>query len=160
MEVTGSNPVPPIDLRKRLHALLHRFLMKKSPRLLQQPGAQTADPLVRTSCSKVSSLDRRVYRACHVPGTASSMIGGWLQLNGQQVKLAKGKKNRHEADQKFHELLLQRDKNPAPATGQPTVASIIDLYLSHANRRYSPRTLVRAAALSPAYSPRHTAGAR
>jgi hypothetical protein len=39
--------------------------------------------------------------------------GWWMvQLDGKQVKLAMGKKNRLDAERRFHELMLQREKNP------------------------------------------------
>jgi integrase len=66
----------------------------------------------------------------------------WMvQLDGKQVKLARGKKSRQAAEHRFHELMLQRANNPAPENGEHTVASIIDAYLTHAKRDYAERTL-------------------
>ncbi len=57
----------------------------------------------------------------------------WMvQLDGKQVKLARGRKCRPEADRRFHELMLQRDKNPAPESPDPTAASVIETYLESA----------------------------
>ena len=65
----------------------------------------------------------------------------WMvQIDGKQVKLAKGRRNRQQAEHKFHELMLQRGKNPAPESGEHTVASIIEAYLTHARTRYASRT--------------------
>lgn len=68
--------------------------------------------------------------------------GWWMvQLDGEQMKLVRGKENRDQAHTRFHELMLQRAANPAPVSEAPTVASIIDLYLASAARRLSPETL-------------------
>jgi hypothetical protein len=37
--------------------------------------------------------------------------------------------------------MLQRDTNPLPQSGEPTGASVIDLYRNHVKLRQSPRTL-------------------
>jgi integrase len=67
--------------------------------------------------------------------------GWWMvQLDGKQVKLVKGKNNRKAAGTKFHELMLQREKNPAPESGEHTVASVIDAYLTYAKSRYAACT--------------------
>ena len=62
-----------------------------------------------------------------------------VYIDGHQVRLAKGKKNKAEAVQKFKDLLLLREKNPAPASGHATVASVIDAYLRSTKKRYSER---------------------
>jgi integrase len=64
-----------------------------------------------------------------------------VQLDGEQTKLVRGKENRDQAHTRFHELMLQRAANPAPASEAPTVASIIDLYLASASRQLSQGTL-------------------
>jgi integrase len=70
-----------------------------------------------------------------------AQIGWWcVYIDGHQVRLAKGKKKKAEAIQKFKDLTLLREKNPAPASDDATVASIIDAYLSSAKKRYSERT--------------------
>jgi integrase len=66
----------------------------------------------------------------------------WMvQVGGQQQKLVKGKGSRRAAQKKFHELMLEREKNPAPTSGEPTVASIIETYLGHAARHLGAETL-------------------
>jgi integrase len=68
--------------------------------------------------------------------------GWWMvYINGKKVKLAKGKANRKQAEVKLRELLHLRDLNPAPETDEPTVASVIELYLAHAARKLGERTL-------------------
>src|SRR5262249_21314458 len=41
---------------------------------------------------------------------------------------------------KLRELLHLRDLNPAPESDEPTVASVIELYLAHAARKLGERT--------------------
>lgn len=66
----------------------------------------------------------------------------WMvQLDGKQVKLAKGRKCRPEAERRFHELMIQRDKNPAPESPDPTVASVIETYHDSARKRLAERSL-------------------
>ena len=66
----------------------------------------------------------------------------WMdQLDGKQVKLARGRKNRPEAERRFHELVLQRAKNPAPESPAPTVTSMIETYLDCARKRLADRSL-------------------
>lgn len=68
--------------------------------------------------------------------------GWWMvYLNGQKVKLAKGREHRDAAQRKLHELLYLRDTNPAPDSGWHTVASIIELYLKLNHNRYCERAL-------------------
>lgn len=62
-------------------------------------------------------------------------------LGGKKVVLAVGRKKRDEAERRFHELILQRVANPHADSDEHTVASIIDLYLTHAERHLAPRTL-------------------
>src|SRR6516225_10271254 len=68
--------------------------------------------------------------------------GWWMvQLDGKQVKLAKGRKCRPEAERRFHELMLQRGTNPPPESPEPTVASIFETYLGSARKRLAERSL-------------------
>jgi integrase len=62
-------------------------------------------------------------------------------IDGKKVKLAKGKAHRKQAEMKLRELLHFRDVNPAPESDEPTVASVIELYLAHAGRKLGERTL-------------------
>ena len=66
---------------------------------------------------------------------------GWwyIKIAGKQHKLARGRKNREAALQRWHELVLEQASNPAPdSSSESTVASIIDLYLTHTKRLYAP----------------------
>src|SRR4051812_17492062 len=54
--------------------------------------------------------------------------GWWMaQIDRRQLKLAKGRGSRREAERALRELLRLRDANPAPESGDHTVASVIDL---------------------------------
>jgi integrase len=68
--------------------------------------------------------------------------GWWMAyIDSKKVKLVKGKANRPQATVRLRELLHLRDRNPAPESDQPTVASIIELYLAHAANKLGERTL-------------------
>jgi integrase len=68
--------------------------------------------------------------------------GWWMTtINRQKIKLIKGRENKAEANRKLRELLTLRDLNPAPESGELTVAAVIDLYLTHARSRLDERTL-------------------
>jgi integrase len=71
--------------------------------------------------------------------------GWWMAyLDGKKTKLVKGPKNAHfrgQAEKKLRELLHLRDKNPAPGSPGLTVAAVIDLYLTHAKKKYAERSL-------------------
>jgi hypothetical protein len=59
--------------------------------------------------------------------------GWWMtSINHQKIKLVKGKEKKADAAKKLRELLTLRDLNPAPESGELTVAAVIDLYLTHA----------------------------
>jgi len=64
-----------------------------------------------------------------------------VQIDGEQVKLARGAKNREAAAKRYHELMLERTANPAPTTEEQTVASVIDTYLASVTKRLSAGTL-------------------
>ncbi len=82
--------------------------------------------------------------------------GWWMAyVDGQKVKLAKGKSNRKQADIKLRELLHIRDLNPAPEGGEATVASIIDLYLAHAAKKLGERTLYERTHYLQAFAEAH-----
>jgi hypothetical protein len=74
---------------------------------------------------------------------------------GKKVRLAKGRENKKEAERKFRELLYLRDQNPAPESGQHTVASVIELYLRHAATRYAERTLYERRIILQAFAEAH-----
>ena len=67
--------------------------------------------------------------------------GWWMaQINGEKIKLAQGRANRKTAEQKLLELRLQKQHNPEPESADPTVASIVDLYLSMHEKKLGERT--------------------
>ena len=70
-------------------------------------------------------------------------IGWWCAyIDGRQIRLAKGKKNKGEANRKLQELLFGRGSNPAPGeSAEPTVASIVETYLAYAEKRLGGRTM-------------------
>ncbi|OWK45540.1 tyrosine-type recombinase/integrase [Fimbriiglobus ruber] len=68
--------------------------------------------------------------------------GWWMaQVNHKQEKLAKGKENKREAEQKLRDLLSLQAANPQPDSGRLTVAAVIDLYIEFAKSRLDPTTL-------------------
>jgi integrase len=70
-----------------------------------------------------------------------SQTGWWMTyLAGKKIKLARGKPNRRQAEQKLRELLYLRDLNPDPGETGQTVASIIERYLTHAAKHLGERT--------------------
>lgn len=68
--------------------------------------------------------------------------GWWMTtIDHTKIKLVKGREKKAEANRKLRELLTLRDLNPAPESGELTVAAVIDLYLTHAKTRLDERTL-------------------
>jgi integrase len=67
---------------------------------------------------------------------------GWwyVKIQGKQTKLARGRKNRQAAVDRWHELVLEIASNPAVGNGEQTVASVIDAYLTHAKRGLTAET--------------------
>ena len=67
---------------------------------------------------------------------------GWwyVKASGKQLKLARGRQNKQLALRRWHELTLERASNPSVDSRNHTVASIIDLYLTHSKRSYSARS--------------------
>jgi integrase len=68
----------------------------------------------------------------------------WMAyLDGRKVRLARGRKNRREAERALEDLKRQREANPAPRSDEPTVAAVIETYLDWAKkeRRYDGRSL-------------------
>ncbi|QJX01174.1 tyrosine-type recombinase/integrase [Frigoriglobus tundricola] len=67
--------------------------------------------------------------------------GWWMaQVAGKQEKLARGKENKREAEQKLRDILTLRETNPEPESGRLTVAAVIDLYCDFAKTRLSETT--------------------
>jgi integrase len=79
----------------------------------------------------------------------------WVsRFNGQYVKLARGRENKTAALRKCHELHL--DENPPRAeSASHTVASIIDLYVTHARTRCSADTLAQRLYYLQAFAETH-----
>lgn len=75
--------------------------------------------------------------ACTARPWYHAQTGRWMAyVDGRKVPLAKGPKDRPTralARQVLDDLLRQREANPAPQAGEPTVASIIELYLRSAS---------------------------
>ena len=68
--------------------------------------------------------------------------GWWMVwLNGKKEKLAKGKKNKKAAEQRFLELRFEASKNPDPDSPKQTIASIIETYQGIAKRRLAKGTM-------------------
>lgn len=67
---------------------------------------------------------------------------GWwyVKIGGRQKKLVHGRRSKQAAVDRWHELMNERASNPAPDSRNHTVASIIDLYLTHSKRSYSARS--------------------
>ena len=57
---------------------------------------------------------------------------GWwyIKLGGKLQKLARGRKNRQAAIDRWHELMLEVASNPAVGNGEQTVASVIGTELT------------------------------
>lgn len=65
--------------------------------------------------------------------------GWWMaQVRHKQERLAKGKENRKEAEQKLRDLLTLHASSPEPGSGPLTVAAVIDLYCEFAKKRLGP----------------------
>ncbi len=68
--------------------------------------------------------------------------GWWMAwLAGQKVKLAKGKKNKKEAQDRLDELRFEMVRNPSPDSSEQTVASVIETYLKFATGDLAENTL-------------------
>src|SRR5205085_972747 len=100
------------------------------------PACQGREGARRLSSPQgASTLD---WRVCTMARTARpwfrGQIGWWCAyIDGRQVRLAKGRKNKGEANRKLQELLFGRGSNPAPGeSAEPTVASIVETYLAYA----------------------------
>jgi hypothetical protein len=70
-------------------------------------------------------------------------VGWWMvTIAGEKIRLAQGKKNRKEAEQKFHEVIAGRSQAPESPTAR--VADVIEAFLawttihrsSETNRNY------------------------
>jgi hypothetical protein len=62
----------------------------------------------------------------------------YVTVKGKQVKLARGRENKEVATRNWHELMLVRASNPPVESDEHTVASVIDLFLTHSKRLYAP----------------------
>ena len=67
-------------------------------------------------------------------------IGWWMvTLGGKKVRLAQGKENRRQAEQKFYELAAQQTRTPEAPSAR--VADVIEAFLAWAARHRSEETL-------------------
>jgi integrase len=66
-------------------------------------------------------------------------VGYWMvTLGGRKVRLAKGRENRQQAQQKFHELMLVSHRRPESPTAR--VADLVERFLVAAQKRVAPDT--------------------
>jgi site-specific recombinase XerD len=67
---------------------------------------------------------------------------GWwyVKINGKLAKLARGRQNAPAAIARWHELMAERSLNPPLDSDDHTVASVIELFLTHVKRKYAERT--------------------
>jgi len=66
-------------------------------------------------------------------------VGCWMvTLGGRKVRLAKGRENRQQAQQKFHELMLVSHRRPESPTAR--VADLVEGFLVAAQKRVAPDT--------------------
>jgi integrase len=63
-----------------------------------------------------------------------------VEVDGQQLKLARGRDRKAEAEARYHTLMAELAANPPVDGGDPTIASVVDAYLDFAQRRNAPRT--------------------
>jgi integrase len=64
----------------------------------------------------------------------------YVTVGGERLRLARGKSNKKAARTAFHELMLVRAANPAPESDRPTVVSVVETFLGHAQRYYDARS--------------------
>jgi integrase len=82
--------------------------------------------------------------------------GAWyVTLNGRRLRLARGKANKKLAEAKFHELMLELAATPAPDSDRPTVVSIIEAFLAHAERHYDPRSFAERRSILQRFAEAH-----
>ena len=68
--------------------------------------------------------------------------GWWMVwLNGKKVRLAKGKKNKKDAEQRLLEIRFEATRNPGPDSPDQTVASVIETYQGCAKKRLAQGTI-------------------
>lgn len=66
-------------------------------------------------------------------------VGWWMvTLAGKKIRLAKGRENKHQAEQRFHELMLTRHQLPQGEV--PHVADLVESFLAYSERRFAPDT--------------------
>lgn len=79
----------------------------------------------------------------------------YVTLNGKRVRLAQGRANKASAETKFHELMLEVRANPAADSNCPTVVSVVELFLSHAERHYVARSYAERRSILQRFAEAH-----
>ena len=79
----------------------------------------------------------------------------YVTVNGKRLRLASGKANKKAAEAKFHALMLELGANPAPDSDRPTVVSIIEAFLGHAERHYDARSLAERRSILQRFAEAH-----
>jgi hypothetical protein len=79
----------------------------------------------------------------------------YVTLNGKRLRLARGKANKKLAQSRFHELMLDLGANPAPEPGRPTVVSIVEAFLAHAERHFARRSFYERRAILQRFAEAH-----
>jgi integrase len=79
----------------------------------------------------------------------------FVTLNGKRLRLAQGKANKKRAETKFHELMLELGANPAPDSDRPTVVSIFEAFLAHAERHFDARSLYERRSILQRFAEAH-----
>jgi len=79
----------------------------------------------------------------------------YVTLNGKRLRLAQGKANKKLAETKFHELMLEVGLNPAPESDRPTVVSVVEAFLAHAERHFDARSFYERKAILQRFAEAH-----
>lgn len=66
-------------------------------------------------------------------------IGWWMvTIAGKKIRLTAGRKNRAEAEQKFHELMLTRQRSPTGPGAR--VVDVVEAFLAYSQKRFAADT--------------------
>lgn len=74
------------------------------------------------------------------PWFRSDRNAWFVWIGGKQVKLVAGKENKVAAVDRWHQLMVERAANPVIDAPEHTVASVIDIYLTHIRGKRAART--------------------
>jgi integrase len=74
------------------------------------------------------------------PWYRESKDAWYVEIDGKQVRLAKGKKNKKEAEDEFHKKMAQRGRLPAKATQALTVTQLAALFLAWSEKHHDADT--------------------